>query len=30
MSPYQFAGIQVFTDDGRQTLDWLEALGYPA
>jgi hypothetical protein len=30
MSPYQFAGIQVFTDDGRQTLDWLEAIGYPA
>jgi len=30
MSPYQFAGIPVFTDDGRQTLDWLEALGYPA
>jgi len=30
MSPYQFAGIQVFTDDGCQTLDWLEAIGYPA
>ena len=30
MSPYQFAGVQVFTDDGHQTLDWLEAIGYPA
>jgi len=30
MSPYQFAGIQVYTADGQETLDWLEAIGYPA
>ena len=30
MSPYQYAGIQVYTDDGRKTLDWLEAIGYPS
>lgn len=30
MSPYQYAGVKVYTDDGRETLDWLEALGYPA
>lgn len=30
MSPYQFAGIQVFTPDGHETLDWLAAIGYPA
>jgi hypothetical protein len=30
MSPYQFAGVKVYTDDGRETLDWLEAIGYPA
>lgn len=29
MSPYQFAGIKVYTADGRETLDWLEAIGYP-
>jgi hypothetical protein len=29
MSPYQFAGIKVYTDDGHETLDWLEAIGYP-
>jgi hypothetical protein len=29
MSPYQYAGIKVYTEDGRETLDWLEALGYP-
>jgi len=29
MSPYQFAGIKVYSDDGRETLDWLEAIGYP-
>jgi hypothetical protein len=29
MSPYQYAGIKVYTDDGRETLDWLEAIGYP-
>lgn len=28
MSPYQYAGIKVYTDDGRETLDWLEAIGY--
>jgi len=30
MSPYQYAGIKVYTQDGRETLDWLEAIGYPA
>jgi hypothetical protein len=30
MSPYQYAGVKVYTDDGRETLDWLEAIGYPA
>jgi len=30
MSPYQFSGVQVFTDDGHETLDWLEAIGYSA
>jgi len=30
MSPYQFAGVKVFTPDGHETLDWLEAIGYPA
>ena len=30
MSPYQFAGIKVYAPDGRETLDWLEAIGYPA
>lgn len=30
MSPYQYAGVQVYTDDGHQTQDWLEAIGYPA
>ena len=29
MSPYQYAGIKVYTHDGRETLDWLEAIGYP-
>ena len=29
MSPYQYAGVKVYTDDGRETLDWLEAIGYP-
>jgi hypothetical protein len=29
MSPYQHAGVKVYTDDGRETLDWLEAIGYP-
>lgn len=29
MSPYQYAGIKVYTDDGHETLDWLEAIGYP-
>lgn len=30
LSPYQYAGVQVYTDDGHQTQDWLEAIGYPA
>jgi hypothetical protein len=30
MSPYQYASVKVYTDDGRETLDWLEAIGYPA
>ncbi len=29
-SPFQLAGIKVRTPDGRETDDWLEALGYPA
>lgn len=29
LSPYQYAGIKVYTDAGCETLDWLEALGYP-
>jgi hypothetical protein len=29
-SPFQLAGIKVYTSDGRETDDWLEALGYPA
>jgi hypothetical protein len=29
-SPFQWAGIKVYTPDGRETDDWLEALGYPA
>jgi hypothetical protein len=28
-SPFQLAGIKVYTPDGRETVDWLEALGYP-
>jgi hypothetical protein len=28
-SPFQLAGIKVYTPDGRETGDWLEALGYP-
>ena len=29
-SPFQWAGIKVYTPDGRETDDWLAALGYPA
>ncbi len=29
-SPFELAGVKVFTPDGRETDDWLEALGYPA
>jgi hypothetical protein len=29
MSPYQYAGIKVYTDNGHETLDWLEAIGFP-
>lgn len=29
-SPFELAGIKVYTPDGRETADWLEALGYPA
>lgn len=29
LSPYQYAGIKVYTDAGCETLDWLEAIGYP-
>ena len=29
-SPFQLAGIKVDTPHGRETDDWLEALGYPA
>ena len=28
-SPFQLAGIKVYTPDGRETTDWMEALGYP-
>ncbi len=28
-SPFQLAGIKVYTPDCRETDDWLEALGYP-
>jgi len=28
-SPFELAGVKVYTPDGRQTDDWLEALGYP-
>lgn len=28
-SPFQLAGIKVYTPDGRETDDWMEALGYP-
>ena len=30
MSPYQYAGVKVYANDGHETLDWLEAIGYPA
>jgi len=29
-SPFQWAGIQVYTPEGREAGDWLAALGYPA
>lgn len=29
-SPFQLAGIKVYTPDGLETDDSLEALGYPA
>jgi hypothetical protein len=29
-SPFQWAGIKVYTAHGQETNDWLEALGYPA
>ncbi len=29
MSPYQYAGVKVYTDDGHETQDWLAAIGYP-
>jgi hypothetical protein len=29
-SPFQLAGIKVYTPDGWETDDWLEALGYQA
>lgn len=29
LSPYQYAGVKVYTDAGCETLDWLEAIGYP-
>jgi hypothetical protein len=29
LSPYQYAGVKVYTDAGSETLDWLEAIGYP-
>jgi hypothetical protein len=30
MSPYQYASVKVYADDGRETFDWLEAIGYLA
>lgn len=30
LSPFQLAGIKVFTSEGEQTDDWMTALGYPA
>ncbi len=29
-SPFELAGVKVFTPDGRETDDWLDAMGYPA
>ena len=29
LSPYQYAGVKVYTAEGCETLDWLAALGYP-
>jgi len=29
-SPFRLAGIKVYTSEGRETDDWMEALGYPA
>jgi len=29
-SPFELAGVKVYTPDGRETNDWLEALGHPA
>jgi len=29
-SPFELAGVKVYTPDGRETTDWLEVLGYPA
>jgi len=29
-SPFQLAGIKVFTPEGEVTDDWMAALGYPA
>jgi len=29
LSPYQYAGISVYTDAGQETHDWLAAIGYP-
>ena len=28
-SPFQLASIKVYTPDGRETDDWMAALGYP-
>jgi len=28
-NPFDLAGIKVYTPDGRETTDWMEALGYP-
>ena len=29
-SPFQLAGIKVYTPEGEVTDDWMAALGYPA
>lgn len=30
MSPFELAGVKVYTPDGQETTSWLAALGHPA